>query len=92
MEGTKITLNVPPGNSGSLGMNKNDTITVDTSNILFIFMGAFTGLEKIIFEKVSKIDRVSIKRNIFIICLTFFFFLAAQGNVKRYFWTRSASK
>lgn len=55
-------------------MNKNDTITVDTSNILFIFMGAFTGLEKIIFEKVSKIDRVSIKQNIFKICLTFFLF------------------
>jgi ATP-dependent protease Clp ATPase subunit len=60
VEGTKITINVPPGNQGSLGMNKNDTITVDTSNILFIFMGAFTGLEKIIFEKISKVDRVSI--------------------------------
>lgn len=64
VEGTKITLTVPYGSQsssigGSYGASaKNDTITVDTNNILFIFMGAFTGLDDIILEKLSKVDKV----------------------------------
>lgn len=59
VEGTKITLNVPYGQSGSMSHSfgaapKNDTVTIDTSNILFIFMGAFTGLEDIILDKLAK--------------------------------------
>lgn len=66
VEGTNVTLNVPYGQPGSpMGASygaspKNDTITIDTSNILFIFMGAFTGLDEIILEKLSKIDKVCI--------------------------------
>lgn len=37
------------GNSG-----KGETFTVDTSNILFIFTGAFIGMDKLIINRVSK--------------------------------------
>jgi len=33
---------------------RGDVYTIDTSNMLFIFCGAFTGLEKIIEERLGK--------------------------------------
>lgn len=51
----------PPFNSASTGMGggggnigKGETFTVDTSNILFIFTGAFIGMDKLIIDRVSK--------------------------------------
>ncbi|RPB26299.1 ClpX, ATPase regulatory subunit [Terfezia boudieri ATCC MYA-4762] len=41
-----------PGGPG--GANKGEIFTVDTSNILFIFTGAFIGLDKVIMDRVSK--------------------------------------
>lgn len=50
-----------PFNPASAGMGgggsstgKGETFTVDTSNILFIFTGAFIGMDKLIIERVSK--------------------------------------
>jgi ATP-dependent Clp protease ATP-binding subunit ClpX len=51
-----------PFNSASTGMGggggsssgKGETFTVDTSNILFIFTGAFIGMDKLIIDRVSK--------------------------------------
>jgi ATP-dependent Clp protease ATP-binding subunit ClpX len=40
----------PSGSSSERG----DVYTIDTSNILFIFCGAFTGLEKIIERRLGK--------------------------------------
>jgi ATP-dependent Clp protease ATP-binding subunit ClpX len=44
--------NTPP-TSGS-NSERGDVYTIDTSNILFIFCGAFTGLEKIIEGRLGK--------------------------------------
>ncbi|KAI9300705.1 P-loop containing nucleoside triphosphate hydrolase protein [Cunninghamella echinulata] len=44
------------GMTGSLGagQTKGESYTVDTSNILFILSGAFTGLEKIVMDRLAK--------------------------------------
>lgn len=44
------------GLTGSLGggQAKGETYTVDTSNILFILSGAFTGLERIVVDRLAK--------------------------------------
>lgn len=49
----------PPGGSsatagGPGGASKGEVFTVDTSNILFIFTGAFIGMDKVIMDRVSK--------------------------------------
>jgi ATP-dependent Clp protease ATP-binding subunit ClpX len=36
------------------GSEKGDVYSIDTSNILFIFCGAFTGLEKIVEARLGK--------------------------------------
>ncbi|KAF8468359.1 P-loop containing nucleoside triphosphate hydrolase protein [Kalaharituber pfeilii] len=41
-----------PGGPG--GATKGEVFTVDTSNILFIFTGAFIGIDKVIMDRVSK--------------------------------------
>ncbi|KAH6604108.1 atp-dependent clp protease atp-binding subunit [Trichoderma cornu-damae] len=43
---TSLPVNSPPG--------KVDQYTVDTSNILFVFCGAFVGLDKLILQRVTK--------------------------------------
>jgi len=42
----------PISNGG--GSERGDVYTIDTSNMLFIFCGAFTGLEMIIEERLGK--------------------------------------
>lgn len=42
------------GGSGGSNSGKGETFTVDTSNILFIFTGAFIGMDKLIIDRVSK--------------------------------------
>lgn len=42
------------GSGGGGNTGKGETFTVDTSNILFIFTGAFIGMDKLIIERVSK--------------------------------------
>lgn len=70
VEGTKVTINVkdnrssrsaspinsPSGsNSGqSSSSGKVDQYTIDTTNILFVFCGAFVGLDKTVLRRVSK--------------------------------------
>jgi ATP-dependent Clp protease ATP-binding subunit ClpX len=39
---------------GGGGGSKGEVVTIDTSSILFIFTGAFIGLEKIITDRISK--------------------------------------
>jgi len=51
IEGTKI--NVSPRGAKKYGQNEN-SLSVDTSNILFICGGAFTGLEQIIERRIGK--------------------------------------
>lgn len=46
VEGTKVQLNPPSTGQSGFGSTKSEPIIIDTSNILFIFMGAFTGLER----------------------------------------------
>lgn len=69
IEGTTVTIQAKPDNrpkaplspnvfnpsaSGPSPSGKGETFTVDTSNILFIFTGAFTGLQKMIMDRVAK--------------------------------------
>lgn len=42
------------GGGGGLGGAKGEVVNVDTSGILFIFTGAFIGLDKIISDRVAK--------------------------------------
>lgn len=42
------------GSGGAGNSGKGETFTVDTSNILFIFTGAFIGIDKLIINRVSK--------------------------------------
>lgn len=42
------------GSNGVGNSGKGETFTVDTSNILFIFTGAFIGMDKLIINRVSK--------------------------------------
>ncbi|KAI5841832.1 P-loop containing nucleoside triphosphate hydrolase protein [Morchella snyderi] len=42
------------GGGGGSSSGKGETFTVDTSNILFIFTGAFIGMDKLIIDRVSK--------------------------------------
>lgn len=42
------------GGPGGGGNPRGETVTIDTSSILFIFTGAFIGLEKIISDRVAK--------------------------------------
>lgn len=42
------------GAGGPGGAGKGEIFTVDTSNILFIFTGAFIGLDRVIMDRVSK--------------------------------------
>lgn len=43
-----------PGMNGVGGGNKNEVITIDTSNILFILTGAFIGLDKVVQDRLAK--------------------------------------
>jgi ATP-dependent Clp protease ATP-binding subunit ClpX len=49
--------NTPPASGG--GSERGDVYTIDTSNMLFIFCGAFTGLEKIVEARLGR--KVSLK-------------------------------
>ena len=48
------TMGGSSSNSTSAGPSKGETYNVRTDNILFIFTGAFVGLQKIILERISK--------------------------------------
>lgn len=68
VEGTKVTINVkdnrssrsatPTGSSSasqsSPPQGKVDQYSIDTSNILFVFCGAFVGLDKVVLRRVSE--------------------------------------
>ncbi|KAK1761307.1 P-loop containing nucleoside triphosphate hydrolase protein [Echria macrotheca] len=70
VEGTKVTINVkdhrssrPPTTSNTYGSsspssappsNKSDQYIIDTTNILFVFCGAFVGLDKMVLRRVAK--------------------------------------
>ncbi|KAM7209557.1 P-loop containing nucleoside triphosphate hydrolase protein [Naviculisporaceae sp. PSN 640] len=70
VEGTKVTINVkdnrssrptnnpngggPQGSHSSPQPGKVDQYTIDTTNILFVFCGAFVGLDKTVLRRVSK--------------------------------------
>lgn len=68
VEGTKVTINVkdnrssksstPAGSSSTPQSNppqgKVDQYSIDTSNILFVFCGAFVGLDKVVLRRVSE--------------------------------------
>ncbi|KAH6678939.1 ATP-dependent Clp protease [Plectosphaerella plurivora] len=68
VEGTKVTVNVkdnrssrsvtPTGSSSasqtSPPQGKVDQYNIDTSNILFVFCGAFVGLDKVVLRRVSE--------------------------------------
>ena len=51
LEGTKVTLQSSPSNFHTTG--QNPSMTINTHNILFICGGAFTGLEKIIENRIK---------------------------------------
>lgn len=57
---SRTTNNPPPGGYGPSGpqsappSGKVDQYTVDTTNILFVFCGAFVGLDKTVLRRVSK--------------------------------------
>lgn len=53
VEGTKLTLALPTSMQSGYGPNKTETIAVDTSNVLFVFMGAFVGLEQIVAKRLQ---------------------------------------
>ncbi|KAI9651063.1 ATP-binding protein [Ciborinia camelliae] len=66
IEGTTVTVNAKPdknASNSSRGMDRggrdtnpparNEQYSIDTSNILFVFAGAFIGLEKIISQRLS---------------------------------------
>lgn len=65
IEGTTVTVNaksdkssksergVERGRDQQTATGKNDQYTIDTTNILFVFAGAFVGLEKIISSRIS---------------------------------------
>lgn len=48
------TPHLPPNLVGAQTPQKGDTVTIDTSGILFIFTGAFIGLDKIISDRLGK--------------------------------------
>jgi len=48
IEGTKLQISDKRNKQGS------ESITVDTTNILFVASGAFTGLEKLVQKRLSK--------------------------------------
>ncbi|KAJ2897625.1 uncharacterized protein MKZ38_004525 [Zalerion maritima] len=62
VEGTKVTINVKDNRSSRGSSNTNqanpsgkvDQYTIDTSNILFVFCGAFVGLEKMVLSRVAR--------------------------------------
>lgn len=70
VEGTKVTINVKDNRSSRSTPNPNsggpqgphstpqpgkvDQYTIDTTNILFVFCGAFVGLDKTVLRRVSK--------------------------------------
>ncbi|KAL1883049.1 hypothetical protein VTK73DRAFT_124 [Phialemonium thermophilum] len=43
-----------PNQSGSPSARSDSQFTIDTSNILFVFCGAFVGLDKVVLKRVSK--------------------------------------
>ncbi|KAL3963746.1 hypothetical protein ACCO45_000750 [Purpureocillium lilacinum] len=58
VEGTKVTINliriVIILTAASASRGKVDQYTIDTTNILFIFCGAFVGLDKTVVQRVAK--------------------------------------
>lgn len=55
LEGTNVHVSVKPGTIlGSRLAQPGETISIDTSNILFICSGAFIGLENIISERINR--------------------------------------
>lgn len=53
LEGTNVNINVKPGQLGRNSAPQGESFTVDTTNILFICSGAFTGLDKIVQNRKS---------------------------------------
>lgn len=53
IEGTRLSIPLPSSQQSGFGTSKTESITVDTSNILFIFMGAFVGLQDIVLKRLE---------------------------------------
>ena len=56
MEGTVVEIK-NPARSGPMSMFLEDRVAIDTTNILFIVSGAFTGLENIVKHRKQEMVR-----------------------------------
>lgn len=61
LEGTVV--NVPEKNNRKL---RNETVQIDTTNILFVASGAFTGLDRLISRRTNQnVNAIFINTNIY---------------------------